>query len=121
MARMTKEQAERFLYGSSHRGTAILSISCAGRGPLSVPLSFVYTDGGFEFDTKPNRRHAQAFLAAGRATLLAHFEDYSPGAVLEQYVMAEGPVAFVDGVPEDLEAFGKARLEPETFIAMEYS
>lgn len=121
MARMSSEEAEAFLTGSSHRGTAILSVSRPGRGPLSVPLSFRYRAGGFEFDTKPSRRHTQAFLAAGRATFLVHYEDYSPGKVLEQYVMAEGPVAFVGDIPDDPESFGRARLEPESLVAVEYS
>lgn len=120
MARMTRQEAERFLEGRDHRGTAILSISRIDRGPLSVPLAFRFANGGFEFQTKLSRRHAREFTRAGRATVMVHFERYDAGATIEQYVMAEGPVGFVSGVPNDPEVFATARLEPETFIGMEY-
>ena len=120
MAKMTRAQAERFLTGSSHKGTLILSVPRPDRGPLSVPLAFRYVDGGFEFSTKPTRLHARAFMEAGRATVMVHYEDYGPGGTLEQYVMAEGPVRFLDAAAKG-DTFFTARLEPDSFIAVEYS
>jgi hypothetical protein len=122
VARMSRKDAEVFLAGSSHKGTMILSVPRDGKGPLSVPLAFRFTRGGFEFSTKPSRLHAKAFLKAGRATVIVHYENYGPGGTLEQYVTAEGPIGFVDlRVPPDSDSFHTARLEPETFIAMEYT
>lgn len=40
MARMTSTQIDEFLTGSDHKGTMILSVARADRGPLCVPLSF---------------------------------------------------------------------------------
>lgn len=121
MARMSRADAERFLTGNSHKGTLILSVPRDGKGPLSVPLAFRYARGGFEFSTKPTRLHARAFLKAGRATVMVHYEHYGPGPTIEQYVMAEGPIGFVDpGVSPDADAFYTARLEPETLVAIEY-
>ena len=84
MAKMTPEQAERFLAAGSHKGTLILSVPREGRGPLSVPLAFRYVNGGFEFSTKPTRQHARAFMKAGRATVMVHHESYGAGGNLER-------------------------------------
>ncbi len=119
MARMTREEAEAFPASPDHQGTAILSVPRPGRGPISVPLSFGYAGGVFTFATKPSRRHAQAFLAAGRATVIVHHERYEPGRQLERYVMAEGPIGFADPMPAHDE-FGTAVLRPETFVGVVY-
>ncbi len=116
---MTREEAEAFLAGADHKGTAILSVPRPGRGPISVPMSFQYADGAFTFATKPSRRHAQAFLAAGRATVIVHHERYEPGVQLERYVTAEGPIAFAEPMPAHDE-FGTAVLRPESFVAVIY-
>lgn len=102
-----------------HNGTAILAVSRPGRGPMVVPLAFRYENGAFEFDTKPSRRHAMAFEAAGRASVIVHDEQYGPGTTLERYVTAEGPIGFVGRRPSD-DDFGTAVLEPESFIAVVY-
>ena len=120
MAKMTPDQVEDFLGGTDHRGTMILSVSRDGRGPLCVPLSFQYSDGVFRFHTKQSRRHAQAFLKAGRATITVHHEDYRGGRY-ERYVVAEGPIRFVAPPPDDgTDPFLTAVLEPETLIAVIY-
>ncbi len=122
MAKMTPEQAEQFLTHGAHKGTLILSVPRHGRGPLSVPLAFRYVHGGFEFSTKPTRLHARAFMKAGRATVMVHYESYGAGGNLEQYVTAEGPIAFKEpGAEPGVDSFFTARLEPESFIAVEYS
>jgi nitroimidazol reductase NimA-like FMN-containing flavoprotein (pyridoxamine 5'-phosphate oxidase superfamily) len=117
---MTPEQIEEFLGGGDHRGTLILSVSRDGRGPLCVPLAFVYSDGTFRFQTKKSRRHAQAFMRAGRATITVHHEDYTRGQY-ERYVAAEGPVRFETPPPTDgSDPFLTAILEPESVIAVVY-
>ena len=119
MARMTRQEAEAFLASVDHRGTAILSVGRPGRGPISVPLSFSYGDGVFRFVTKRSRRHARAFLAAGRATVLVHHEDYD-GRQYERYVFAEGPIGFVDGEGAGDDDFATAELTPDTFVGVVY-
>lgn len=117
---MTPEQMEEFLTGQDHRGTVILCVSRDGRGPLCVPLAFEYSDGVFRFQTKESRRHAQAFLKAGRATITVHHEDYSKGQY-ERYVVAEGPIRFETPPPTDgSDPFLTAILEPESLIAVVY-
>lgn len=122
MARMTRAQAEDFLLQGGHTGTQILSVPQNGKGPPSVPLASRYANGGFEFSTKPTRLHAKAFMRPGRATVIVHYERYGDGGTLEQYVMVEGPIGFISSdVHQDADAFYKAKLEPETFIAVEYA
>lgn len=120
MARMTAEQIEEFLNGPDHRGTMILAVARPGRGPLCVPLAFEYADGAFRFQTKRSRRHAQAFIEAGRATITVHHEDYS-GGQYERYVVAEGPVRFEEGLSDDeSDPFLTAVLEPTSLVAVVY-
>jgi len=120
MAKMTPEQVDEFLGGGDHRGTMILSVSRTDRGPLCVPLSFQYGHGVFRFHTKQSRRHAQAFLKAGRASITVHHEDYSAGRY-ERYVVAEGPIRLETPPPDDgTDPFLTAILEPETLIAVVY-
>ena len=119
MARMTREEAEGFLASPDHNGTAILAVPRPDRGPMLVPLAFRYREGTFEFDTKPSRRHAKAFEAAGRASVLVLPERSGDGAQLERYVSAEGPIAFADPRPGDDE-FGVAVLRPESFVGVVY-
>lgn len=117
---MTDEQTAEFLTSDDHRGTMILAVARQGRGPLCVPLAFTWSDGVFRFATKQSRRHAQAFLAAGRATITVHHEDYSNGQY-ERYVVAEGPIRFEELPPDDgSDPFLTAILEPEALIAVVY-
>lgn len=117
---MTDEQSAEFLNSADHRGTMILAVSREGRGPLCVLLAFEYSDGSFRFQTKRSRRHAQAFMATGRATITVHHEDYD-GRQNERYVVAEGPVHFETPPPEDgSDPFLTAILEPESLIAVVY-
>ena len=119
MARMTRDEAESFLSSPDHKGTAILAVARPGKGPMVVPLAFRFRDGVFEFDTKPSRRHAKAFEAAGRASIIVRHERYGNGGTLERYVAAEGPIAFADPRPADDE-FGVAVLTPESFVGVVY-
>lgn len=120
MARMTTEQMEEFLRGDDHRRTMVLSVGREGRGPLCVPLAFSYSEGVFRFQTKQSRRHAQAFLKAGRATITVHHEDYA-GRVYERYVVAEGSIRFATPPPDDgSDPFLTAVLEPDSLVAVVY-
>jgi hypothetical protein len=119
MARMTREEAEAFLASTDHSGTAILAVARPKRGPLVVPLSFQFADGVFSFASKPSRRHAKAFEAAKRASLIVHHERYGEGVHVERYVAAEGPIGFEDPRPADDE-FGTVVLTPESFVAVLY-
>ncbi len=118
MARMSPAQLDEFLCGSDHRGTAILAVARDGAGPMLVPLSFRYEDGSFLFATKPGRRHARAFEAAGRASVIVHHEDYASRQV-ERYVAAEGPIDWVGDRPAEDE-FGTAALTPERLVGVIY-
>jgi len=119
MARMTGEQLETFLSSGDHRGTAILAVEQPGKGPLVVPLTFQFENGSFYFSTKPSRRHAEAFEAAGRASVIVHHEDYGSGRQVERYVAAEGPIAFAAARPADDE-FGIAVLVPDSLVGVVY-
>lgn len=120
MARMSHDEAVAFLQGGDHGGTAVLSVPVEGRGPLSVPMSFRFVQGAFRFSTKRSRRHARAFVVAGRATVLVHHERYEPGIQIERYVMAEGPIGFADDAPPDPDVFLTATLVPERFVGVLY-
>lgn len=119
MARMSREDAEAFLVSRDHNGTAILAVARPDKGPLLVPMAFRFTDGVFEFDTKPSRRHAKAFEETGRASVIVHHERYGEGEPLERYVAAEGPIGFAEPYPAE-DDFGTAVLTPESFIATIY-
>jgi nitroimidazol reductase NimA-like FMN-containing flavoprotein (pyridoxamine 5'-phosphate oxidase superfamily) len=116
---MSPAEVEAFLASDDHAGTAILAVARPERGPLLVPLAFRFEGGSFEFDTKPSRRHARAFEAAGRATVIVHHERYAPGVHLERYVTAEGPIGFIEPRPADDE-FGVAVLTPRTLVGVVY-
>ncbi len=119
MARMSPAQLDDFLAGDDHRGTAILAVARAGAGPMLVPLSFRFEERKFLFATKPGRRHARAFEAAGRASVIVHHEDYAPGCQVERYVVGEGPIAWVGERPPEDE-FGTAVLTAERLVGVIY-
>jgi hypothetical protein len=82
---------------------AVLSVARPDRGPLAIPMSYVLTDGVFKMVTPPDSRHGLLMQAEGRATMTIHYEEYPEGrAVLQWYVMAEGPVTFTDEDPVPL-------------------
>ncbi len=75
---------------------AILSVSRTGRGPVAVPVWYEYSDGRFWFITARESLHGRLMLQTGQATLTVHSEDYAESHTVEEYVMAEGPIAFTE-------------------------
>jgi PPOX class probable F420-dependent enzyme len=82
---MTRAEREAFLAGTH---VAVVSIAEAGRGPLTVPIWYVYEPGGeIRFVTGGASRKARLVRAAGRASLCVQ-EETPP----YRYVSVEGPV-----------------------------
>ena len=99
MRRMTDEEIAGHLAGSHQ---AVLSVNRDMRGPLAVPMSFLFADGRFAMVTSADSLHGRLMRSERRATLTIHDEAYPPGAVRQWYVMAEGPVAFSDDDAEPI-------------------
>jgi uncharacterized protein len=91
---MTKQERERFL-ADLHVG--IISIPEEGRGPLTVPIWYLYEPGG-ELRVVTARTSQKALLLqrAGRFSLCAQTETPP-----YKYVSVEGPVIAIE--PADLE------------------
>ena len=91
---MTKEEREAFL-ADLHVG--IISIREEGRGPLTVPIWYLYEPGG-ELRVVPGRtsRKAQLLEHAGRVSVCAQAETLP-----YKSVSVEGPVVGIE--PADLE------------------
>ncbi len=104
MQELTSEQIEYRLDG---RHQAVLSVARTDKGPLAVPMSYVFTDGRFLMVTSPESLHGRLMRQQGRATLTVQFEECDGRSVYQWYVHAEGPVAFTD---EDPVAVGRAIL-----------
>ncbi|MEA1901905.1 MAG: pyridoxamine 5'-phosphate oxidase family protein [Actinomycetota bacterium] len=81
---------------------AILSVSRKERGPLAVPMSFLFAAGEFRMITSPDSQHGKLIRKTGRATMTIEAEDYGPRSVEQWYVMAEGPIRFTDDDPVPL-------------------
>ena len=82
---MTKAERETFL-AELHVG--VLSVTCPGRGPLTVPIWYHYSPGGaVRLVTGGSSRKAALLRQAGRATLCAQTENPP-----YKYVTVEGPV-----------------------------
>src|SRR5713101_2558834 len=91
---MTKQERERFL-ADLHVG--IISIPEEGRGPLTVPIWYLYEPGGeLRVITARTSRKAQLLQRAGRFTVCAQSETPP-----YKYVSVEGPVVAIE--PADLE------------------
>jgi nitroimidazol reductase NimA-like FMN-containing flavoprotein (pyridoxamine 5'-phosphate oxidase superfamily) len=86
---MTREEREAFLAGV-HVG--ILAIDEPGRGPLALPIWYVYEDGALLMNVDHGSRKADLVRAAGRATLTVQSED-AP----YKYVCVEGPATVEEG------------------------
>jgi hypothetical protein len=86
---MTRAEREAFL---AQPRVAILSIAEAGRGPLAVPVWYLYEPGGdVRFWTAGSSRKARLLLLARRASLVV--QNPQPPY---QYVSVEGPVAGIE-------------------------
>ena len=81
---MTVEEREAFL-ADTHVG--VLSIAREGKGPLALPIWYLYRDGDVILSMNGTSLKADLLRKRGRATLTAQQES-----VPYQYVMVEGPV-----------------------------
>jgi nitroimidazol reductase NimA-like FMN-containing flavoprotein (pyridoxamine 5'-phosphate oxidase superfamily) len=85
-APMTREEREAFLAGI-HVG--VLSVDEPGRGPLSVPVWYLYEPGGeILLVTRPEARKAPLLVAGARVSFLVQSEEMPP-----RYVTVQGRVA----------------------------
>jgi hypothetical protein len=91
---MTKPERQVFL---AEVHVAIISVPEPGRGPLTVPVWYAFTDGEFHVWTGGNSRKAQLLRQAGRFSLCVQ-QETPP----YKYVSAEGPVLAME--PIQLEA-----------------
>ena len=85
---MTPEEREAFLAGV-HVG--VLAIEEPDRGPLALPVWYLYRDGEVRIDIDGASLKARLLAAARRATLTVQNE-----ALPYQYVSVEGPVVLDD-------------------------
>ncbi|MGI9051710.1 MAG: pyridoxamine 5'-phosphate oxidase [Ilumatobacteraceae bacterium] len=92
---MSKEEREAFL-ADVHVG--ILAIDEPGRGPLALPIWYLYKDGTIQMGLGRNSTKADLLRAAGRATLTVQTE-IAP----YKYAAVEGPVTIEDSRRDDLE------------------
>ena len=85
-APMTREERETFLAGV-HVG--VLSVDEPGRGPLSVPVWYLYEPGGeVVVVTRPEARKAPLLKVGTKVAFLAQSEEMPP-----RYVTIQGRVA----------------------------
>ncbi len=85
---MTIAEREAFLAGV-HVG--VLSIAREGKGPLALPIWYLYRDAELLFSMSGTSLKADLLRKRGRATLTAQQETLP-----YQYVMVEGPVVLSD-------------------------
>ena len=91
---MTPAEREAFL---AQPRVAILAIAEADRGPLAVPVWYLYAPGGaIRISTAGASRKARLLLLAGRASLVV--QNPEPPY---QYVSVEGPIERIE--PAQLE------------------
>ena len=85
-APMTRKERESFLAGI-HVG--VLSVDEPGRGPLAVPVWYLYEPGGeIVVVTRPEARKARLLTAGARVAFCAQSEEMPP-----RYVTIQGRVA----------------------------
>ncbi len=92
---MTVDEREAFLAGV-HVG--VLAVDEPGRGPLALPVWYLFRDGTVQIGMDGNSLKARLLRAAGRATLTAQTE--TPPYL---YVSVEGPVEVKAAQRNDLE------------------
>lgn len=81
---------------------AVLSLSRDDRGPIAVPMSYLYRDGRFWMITSPSSEHGRLMRLRGRGTLTIHHDTVKKRRVEQWYVTAEGQVDFVENDPAPL-------------------
>ncbi len=96
MQSLTLEQIGDRLAG---RHQAVLSVGRLDKGPLAVPMSYVFSNGRFSMVTSPDSLHGRLMQRRGRVTLTVQYEDCDGRSVYQWYVHAEGAVAFTDDDP----------------------
>jgi len=82
------------LLDGPHQG--VLSVSRSERGPVAVPMSYLFQDGRFYLATSTESLHARLMKRTGRATMTVQYEACDGRNVHQWYVMAEGPIGFTD-------------------------
>ncbi len=92
---MTIDEREAFL-ADVHVG--ILAVDEPGRGPMALPIWYVYKDGVVQIGMSGMSRKAELLRAAGRATLTVQTEDPP-----YKYASVEGPVTVEDRRRDDFE------------------
>jgi nitroimidazol reductase NimA-like FMN-containing flavoprotein (pyridoxamine 5'-phosphate oxidase superfamily) len=91
---MTRQERETFL-ADLHVG--MISITEDGRGPLTVPIWYLYEPGGeLRVVTPRTSRKAQLLQHAGRFSLCVQTETWP-----YKYVSVEGPIVAIE--PADVE------------------
>ena len=92
---MTTTEREAFL-SDVHVG--VLAVDEPGRGPLAMPIWYLYRDGVVHITIDGDSLKARLLRAAGRATMTVQTET-AP----YQYVSVEGPVELVPATGDNLE------------------
>jgi nitroimidazol reductase NimA-like FMN-containing flavoprotein (pyridoxamine 5'-phosphate oxidase superfamily) len=93
-AAMTKAQREEFL-AALHVG--VVSVTDAGRGPLTVPIWYLYEPGGdIVIITPPDSRKGRLMNVGTRVSFVAQSEELPP-----KYVSVEGPIVSIDAADVD--------------------
>ena len=92
---MTIEEREAFL-ADVHVG--ILAIDEPGRGPLAMPIWYIYRDGTVQIGMSGASLKANLLRAAGRATMTVQSE-----VPPYKYVSVEGPVSVESTQRDDLD------------------
>jgi len=93
MPRMSDAEIEKRLAGPH---MCVFSVARVGKGPVAVPLAYVFRDGNFYLQSAPDSLHGRLAVKRGRATVTIHDEPISEFEASEWYITAEGPVAFSD-------------------------
>jgi PPOX class probable F420-dependent enzyme len=105
---MTKQEREAFL-GDVHVG--VISIPEPGRGPLTVPVWYIYDPGGeLRVVTGRTSRKGRLLARASRLSLCAQTET-AP----YKYVSVEGPIVAIEDadVERDLRPLARRYLGPQ--------
>ena len=93
MTRITESRIEELLDGP-HQG--VLSVSQTNKGPVAVPMSYLFQNGWFYMVTSTESLHGRLMSRTGRATMTVQFEACDGRRLHQWYVMAEGPIGVTD-------------------------
>jgi hypothetical protein len=91
MASIDEHRTGELLDGP-HQG--VLSVSRREKGPVAVPMSYLFIEGRFFMVTPPESLHGRVMKRTGRATITVQFEATDGRTVHQWYVMAEGQIGF---------------------------